>query len=332
MHRKTQAEACERLKFLDATALKRQCTRFAADHADAIAAAEPVIPDGLANRAADVWEPLLAIADLAGGRWPDLARKAALALTTAARGRNPIASLLLDILLLFVEYEAERIFSRDLVTCLNATPGRPWDELRKGRAIDEIWLARQLRPYGIQPITIRIEELQAKGYTYEALKPVFRRYIPPADVDNYEKEIREAAAPADNPEPGTADLPPASDAPPRIPLPLLPLPAKRRAWRNREWTRMNANLLLLAKRRAGRNMSGHSFCLPAIASERRRERRRERRLVRCSMFPGSWGGPRPVGPACRAIASLRRRELLPARRSFRVSGPARRSFSATAGA
>ena len=35
----------------------------------------------------------------------------------------------------------------------------------------------------------------------------FRRYIPPADVDNYEKEIREAAAPADNPEPGTADLP-----------------------------------------------------------------------------------------------------------------------------
>jgi hypothetical protein len=201
LHRKTQAEACERLKFLDATALKRQCARFAADHADAIAAAEPVIPDGLANRGADVWEPLLAIADLAGGRWPELARKAALALTATARDRNPITSLLLDILDLFVAQGAERFFSRDLVTCLNDRPGRPWAELRKGRAVDETWLAKQLRPYGVQPVTIRIGELRAKGYTREALKPVFRRYVPQADFENNLKELCEAAAPAKNSKP-----------------------------------------------------------------------------------------------------------------------------------
>src|SRR5262249_21949250 len=44
-------------------------------------AAEPAMP--LEDRAADTWEPLIAIADLAGGNWPDLARNAALALTAS---------------------------------------------------------------------------------------------------------------------------------------------------------------------------------------------------------------------------------------------------------
>jgi len=34
-----------------------------------LADAEPVMP--LEDRAADVWEPLIAIADLAGGEWPE---------------------------------------------------------------------------------------------------------------------------------------------------------------------------------------------------------------------------------------------------------------------
>ncbi len=38
---------------------------------------------------------------------------------------------------------------------------------------------------------------------------------------------------------------------------------------------------------------------------------------------GSWKGSRPVGPTCRAVASLRRRELLPARRSFRATAGAK---------
>ena len=34
----------------------------------------PDMPDGIEDRNADVWEPLLAIADLAGGEWPERAR------------------------------------------------------------------------------------------------------------------------------------------------------------------------------------------------------------------------------------------------------------------
>jgi hypothetical protein len=97
MQRKTEVEECERLKWLNATELKRKCARFVMDHAAEIARAEPKIPQGLKNRAADVWEPLLALADLAGGRWPELAREAARGLTARAQEHSPIGSLLMDL-------------------------------------------------------------------------------------------------------------------------------------------------------------------------------------------------------------------------------------------
>jgi putative DNA primase/helicase len=56
--------------------LRRRLKRFADDHRAALAAAEPNIPDGLVNRLADNWRPLLAIADLAGAEWPERARDA----------------------------------------------------------------------------------------------------------------------------------------------------------------------------------------------------------------------------------------------------------------
>ena len=45
---------------------------------------EPEMPAGITDRNADCWEPLLAIADVAGGDWPEQAREAAKYLTGAA--------------------------------------------------------------------------------------------------------------------------------------------------------------------------------------------------------------------------------------------------------
>lgn len=47
-------------------------------HMDQLREAEPDMP--VEDRAADTWEPLIAVAELAGGDWPARARKAALAL------------------------------------------------------------------------------------------------------------------------------------------------------------------------------------------------------------------------------------------------------------
>jgi hypothetical protein len=49
----------------------------------------PALPDKIQDRDADVWEPLIVVADLAGGEWPERARKAAVALVAASRDAEP---------------------------------------------------------------------------------------------------------------------------------------------------------------------------------------------------------------------------------------------------
>jgi hypothetical protein len=194
MHRKTAGEECERLKWLRATDLQRKCARFVADHAAEIAGAEPQIPEGLTNRSADIWEPLLALADLAGGQWPELARAAATGLTARARENSPIGSLLMDIFMVFIVSESERIFSRELVAALIGCGERRWSEIRKGKPVKERSLAQQLHPYGIKPRTIRIGEQVAKGYVQEDLMDTFRRYIPKSEVEAMKANLAEQTA------------------------------------------------------------------------------------------------------------------------------------------
>jgi hypothetical protein len=183
MQRKTRHEQCERLRNLDAEPLKQQCARFVLDHQQQIAAARPQLPPSLSDRAADIWEPLLALADLAGGDWPEKARQAAVSLSAAAQETNPIGSLLLDIFVLFLAQKGDRMFSRTLIASLSRFAGRPWAELTNGKEITELWLSQQLRPYGVRPRTFRIEGTQAKGYLQEDLMEVFQRYITKSDLE-----------------------------------------------------------------------------------------------------------------------------------------------------
>ena len=77
-----------------------------------IANANPKFPESLNDRAMDIWEPLLALADLAGGEWPELGRKAASGLTTSSQENSPIGSLLMDIMIMFIKADSKRLFSR----------------------------------------------------------------------------------------------------------------------------------------------------------------------------------------------------------------------------
>ena len=57
--------------------LASKLARWVSDHKTGIGAADPAIPEVLNDRQADNWRPLLALADVAGGIWPKLARDAA---------------------------------------------------------------------------------------------------------------------------------------------------------------------------------------------------------------------------------------------------------------
>jgi len=202
MQRKTIHEECERLRNLDTSHLREQFTRFVEQNANAIATARPAIPESLNDRAADIWEPLLALADIAGGDWPAKARRAAEGLTASGHGRSPIGALLFDIYAGIARKESERIFSRDLVDWLNGFTDRPWLDLPGLRFVDsgkrkqmsELWLAQQLRPYGLRPRTIRIGDNIAKGYVLDEMIEVFQRYMPRSELDNFKAEFARAQA------------------------------------------------------------------------------------------------------------------------------------------
>ena len=188
MQRKTPNDQCERLRELDMVAvgkdLRQECAQFVEQHREAITSAKPAIPAALNDRAADIWEPLLAIADCAGGDWPQLAREAALALSSDTRENNPIGSLLLDIFTLFAASGQDRILTRDIVEALNTQfTERPWMENRKSQRSTEIWLSKQLRPFGICPRMFRDEGAVVRGYLREDFDEAFRRYIPVANED-----------------------------------------------------------------------------------------------------------------------------------------------------
>jgi putative DNA primase/helicase len=193
MQRKLPHETCERLRELEPEKLRRRCARFVGDHVVEIASARPEMPAGLNDRAADIWEPLMVLADLAGGQWPQAAREAALSLSTSAQESSPIGALLLDILLVFARAREDRIWSRRLVAELNGFGGRPWAEIRKGKEATELWLAQRLRPYGIRPKSLWIEGVSSKGYEMEDFREVFRRYIPRSELEALRAEAEEGA-------------------------------------------------------------------------------------------------------------------------------------------
>jgi hypothetical protein len=100
-------------------------------------AAEPEIPRDLNDRAADIWQPLFVIADLAGGSWAGARRDASRGDRAASTKTNPMVLLLFNIVIHFARAAADRMFSSELVQRLPTWPGRPWNELLRGKAIDE---------------------------------------------------------------------------------------------------------------------------------------------------------------------------------------------------
>jgi hypothetical protein len=79
----------------------------------------PAMPDGIVDRDSDVWEPLLAVADVAGGDWPERARRSAVALVAASRESVPSLGvrLLADLRLIFDANAA--MATEDILAALN---------------------------------------------------------------------------------------------------------------------------------------------------------------------------------------------------------------------
>ena len=201
LQRRTRGEAVERIRLdrlhSELEPLRRRCARWARDHMDALRRADPDTPEELNDRAADNWRPLLAIADRAGGAWPERAREAARRLSGSAEPDESAAVLLLgDLQRIFQRPDSDRVSSADLVAELVKMEDRPWPEWNRGKELSATGLARMLKPFGIQPKKIRFGNATANGYEREDFRDTFARYIPPNEPEHPEQSSNGADNPA----------------------------------------------------------------------------------------------------------------------------------------
>jgi putative DNA primase/helicase len=164
--------------------LARRASRWASDHLHALSEAEPVVPASLDDRAADNWRPLLAIADRAGTEWGRLARAAAESLVQMTSDDALDERLIRDIATIFASKKGDRIPSEQLAASLAGLEGGPWAEFRGARPLSKHKLAGLLKPFSIQPATIRIGARTIKGYLRSQFDDAFARYAPTSPPDS----------------------------------------------------------------------------------------------------------------------------------------------------
>ncbi len=184
LRRRAPGESIERFRSLECqdTALPmcRQAFRWASDNLAELRASNPAIPAELNDRTADNWRPLLSIADIAGGAWPDRARAAALALSKETDEAD--ASALIDLLseLREIFEDRDRIPSADLAEQLSAKLESRFAEWSHGKPITQRQIARILAPLKIKPSSVRIGTGTPRGYLREWFEDAFARYLPPS--------------------------------------------------------------------------------------------------------------------------------------------------------
>jgi hypothetical protein len=151
--------------------------------ADKLADAEPEMPEGVTDRAAEIWEPLLAIADQAGGHWPDTARKACrhFVLDTGPTVTSLGVRLLADLRQVFTARGADRMTTADILTTLTEMEESTWNDVY-GKPLDARRVARELSRYGVASKDIKVDGRAMKGYRVsgeDGLSDAWSRYLPP---------------------------------------------------------------------------------------------------------------------------------------------------------
>jgi hypothetical protein len=171
----------------EASSLRAQIEAWCKEIEAKLVDARPELPQELTDRQQDGAEPLLAIADAAGGEWPQMARQALVELCTEAQSSDGSVGvqLLSDIRQIFDSSDLDQCASAELVNKLSEIETSPWGEWgHAGRPITKAKLASLLRPYGIAPDNIRVDGKVLKGYEREDFSDAWKRYLRSPDNDS----------------------------------------------------------------------------------------------------------------------------------------------------
>jgi Protein of unknown function (DUF3631) len=154
--------------------LRRKLARWADDNHERMARAKPTPPEGFINRVAANWRLLLAIAELAGGSWPDKARKAAVALSGPETSLG--VRLLADVRDAFLTKGVKELTTQKLHDYLVGLEEREWCELNRGKPVTKAWLSRRLGDLGLTSESVG-DRRRLKGWKLGTFADVFERYL-----------------------------------------------------------------------------------------------------------------------------------------------------------
>ena len=172
-------------------ALRSQAARWAVDNFDLLVDPEPQLPNGLNDRASDNWRPLLAIADLVGGEWPQQARRAACLLSAEAQDGAIGVELLKDIRVVFGDDDVIR--TTDMLAKLTADPERPWADWKHGRPLTPKQLGSLLAPFRVVSTTVHPPGLaHGKGYRRVDFEEAWGAYCPGQNTPSQQLGTSEA--------------------------------------------------------------------------------------------------------------------------------------------
>ena len=189
--RQTREERAERLRDREAKAitapLRAELEALAQQPGviESLRSARPVMPSELHDRAQDISEPLVAIADMAGGEWSEKGRAALAKLFGGQEEESDVhVRLLADIKRVFDENGENKLPTLSILDGLTAIQNDApwalwWEEDLKNHRYKKAgsYLAKKLKRYGIKPEKIRFSEDTAQGYHRSNFEKTWERYL-----------------------------------------------------------------------------------------------------------------------------------------------------------
>lgn len=183
----TETIASNRNNQAEYQTISRKLVRWTSDIKDQVQQSNTTLPNGLDDRQKDNWEPLLAIADIAGGPWPQIARETAIAICSKAETKSYKTELLEDIQTVFELKNIDRVSTTNLIKYLCEDQEANWATYNHGKEISPKQLAKLLSGYAIVSNTVRFGAYEtAKGYYKTQFLDVWARYIEAPIASSFE--------------------------------------------------------------------------------------------------------------------------------------------------
>lgn len=163
----------------EAIALRKRIEAWAGRHLEDLKRSAPAVIEEISDRAFDGWEPLLAIAEAAGGAWPTKAREAATKLSNSGDVEDDSAGVqaLSDARRVFKESKVDRFPTDVFLEKLIALTEAPWATWHYGKPLSPRGLAKLLRRYEIRSKQVWVDGANKHGYLRRDFADAWRRYL-----------------------------------------------------------------------------------------------------------------------------------------------------------